>query len=590
MLPPERSDRTLRADGSVSPFLVLCLLAVAALVSWLYYALSPDRVPAVAPDLGFRDRAAEWGIDFVHNNGAAGDGLLPETMGSGVAVFDFDNDGRQDLLFVNSTYWPWEMREGLEATTPALYRNSGDGAFEEVTGDLGLDISLYGMGVAVGDYDNDGWVDLYLTAVGENRLFRNEQGRRFREVTERAGVAGADNEWSASAAWVDLDNDGLLDLFVCNYVRWAREVGIELAFKLAGIGHGYGPRVSFTGANCRLYLNNGDGGFRDATQTHGIEQVDALSGYPEGRSLAVAPIDIDRDGWIDLVVANHQQENFVYRNLGAARFQEIGASFRRGDAALDLPRSSIGIDAVRLSDNDLLGLAVGSFANELSGAGAGAADSLVFAEEALAGDENAAETLQRFGIFFFDYDLDGRQDLLSVNGYLEDAINSIEAGDDFRRAARLYWNSGRSWGERFAATSPGQVGADLSRPIVGRGAAFGDLDGDGALDVVMTQNGGPPLVLRNEGDLGRSWARIKLEGRRCNRDAIGATVEVKVGTRLLRYTVMPTRSYLSQSELPITIGLGRATRVRGVTVHWPDGSTQTLDSIPLRETTLIVQE
>ena len=588
MKPPEPSEAI--ALGRVSLGLWVALLLVGVGVVGLYAVLSPSRVRLEPPEQRFVDRSADWGLMFEHNNGAAGDGLLPETMGSGVAVLDFDNDGRQDVLFVNSTYWPWEDVAGLEPTTIALFRSAGEGRFEEVTAAVGLDVSLYGMGVAVGDYDNDGWVDVFLTAVGENRLFRNVGGERFEEVTARAGVAGADNEWSASAAWVDVDGDGLLDLFVCNYVRWSREVGIELAFKLAGIGRGYGPSVSFTGANSRLYLNNGDGTLRDVSEQSGIWQMDAETGYAKGRSLAVAPIDLDGDGRLDLVVANHNQESYVFRNLGDGRFEEVGEAYRKTGAAGDGERRSrsIGIDAVRQADENWVGLTVGSFANELSGLSYEAGDSLLFAEDAVVG--GAAESLQRFGVFFFDYDLDGRQDLLTVNGYLEEEINTIELGDDFRRSARLYWNSGRAAGGRFVAVRSERVGEDIGLPIIGRGAAFGDLDGDGALDVVMTQNGGRALALRNEASAGRSWARIKLVGTRSNRDAIGATVELKVGTRLLRGTVMPTRSYLSQSELPVTFGLGRATRTRGATVYWPDGTRQVVDAVRLGETTVVVQE
>lgn len=569
------------AARRASLWLHLGLGATVGLVAWLYDTLSPSRAPARPPTILFENAACEAGIEFVHNKGAQGDALRPETMGSGVAIFDFDGDGSQDLLFANSTYWPWEQGSAMEQTTPALYRNDGSGRFEDVTAGSGLDVGLFGMGVATADYDNDGRPDVFLTAVGENRLYRNLGDGAFEDVTKTAGVAGEANAWSASAAWADLDNDGLLDLFVCNYVRWPEELGLELAFKLSAIGRGYGPRVNFTGAFCKLYLNSGDGTFADVSASSGVEILDPETGFPKGRSLAVAPIDLDEDGLLDLVVANHSGSNFVFRNLGGARFEEIGDADR---ASGDGPGFAMGIDAARLRDREAPGIAVGSFANELNGIYFSASDSLVFAEDALAKQGSAAEGLQRFGLFFFDFDLDGRLDLLTVNGYLEEEINQIDSADAYARPAGLYWNAGDGLGDRFVAMDATHAGDDLFRPVVGRGAAYGDLDGDGDLDVVITQNGGPPLLLRNESELDRSWLRVKLVGARSNRDGIGATVEVEVGTRLLQGAVMPTRSYLSQSELPVTFGLGRATRVRRVTVRWPSGEIQTLEDLPVNAT------
>ena len=574
--------------GGVSAGLLMALAAAICLVAWFYYLLAPGRVKVEPPTMMFRDVAPEAGIDFVHNNGATEEELLPETMGSGVAVFDFDRDGWQDLLFMNSTYWPWENASEAESTTPALYRNRGDGTFEDVTDDSGLAVSLFGMGVATGDYDNDGWPDVFMTAVGGNRLFRNAGAGQFVEVTREGGVGGESNEWSASAAWVDLNNDGLLDLFVCNYVRWAKELGIELAFKLAGIGRGYAPQVNFTGAYSDLYLNNGDGTYSDVSRISGIEVLDEETGFPLGRSLAVAPIDLDLDGLLDLVVANHNMPHFVFRNLGNGRFEEIGASGLRTEG---LPvGGAMGIDAARMPERDLPGWAVGSFANELNRVYFSSKSSLVFAEEALAGDDYAESTFQRFGLFFFDFDLDGRLDLLTANGYLEDQINRVQSMENYKRPADLYWNSGGRFENRFTPMTEEKAGSDLFQPILGRGAAYGDFDGDGDLDVVLTQNGGRPLLLRNDSALDRNWVRVKLEGRSSNRDGIAATVRLDVGTRVLSGTVMPTRSYLSQSELPLTIGLGRATRIRRMIVYWPNGDEQVVEDVPVNASVVVRQE
>ena len=398
-------------------------------------------------------------------------------------------------------------------------------------------------------------------------------------------AVGATNQLLGGAPQ-EVVGKGWLDLFVCNYVSWAKELGIELAFKLAGIGHAYGPQVNFTGAIPYLYLNNGDGTFRNAAAGSGLDLYDAQTGYPLARSLAVAPIDLDDDGRIDLVVANHEMDTFVFRNLGEGRFARIdelaGLDRDEGDGAM-------GIDAARLSSEDPMGMGVGSFANELNQLYRGSGDSVVFSDS-LIHDPLGESALQRFGMFFFDYDLDGRLDLLAVNGYLEREINRIDPEMDFRRSAQLFWNGGVRARKRFMEADESLVGGDLFRPLVGRGAAFADIDGNGSLDVVITQNGGAPALLRNQAPAESNWLRLKLLGTRSNRDAIGAKVEVRVGHRSLSGRVMPTRSYLSQSELPVTIGLGRAWKASEVIVTWPDGSVQRFEDVPVNEETVLRQE
>jgi len=555
-------------------------------VGLLSEPVSPERMQAEVPEARFRDITSEAGIRFIHRNGAYGDKLLPETMGSGVAFLDFDNDGDQDLLFVNGTDWPWK-RGTNTAPTAALYRNDGAGRFDDVTRGSGLDVSIYGMGVAVGDYDNDGHVDVFLTGVGDNRLFHNEGSGKFRDATTQAGITTRSNDWSTSAAWVDIENDGDLDLFVCNYVHWSREIDMEVDYRLPGIGRAYGPPMKFPGTFPVLYRNDGGGRFSDVSPKAGV-QIKNPGGAPTAKSLAVAPVDVNGDKLIDLVVANDTVQNFLFTNQGSGTFLEIGA---RSGIAFDVfgqTRGAMGIDAARFRNDHALGIAIGNFANEPNALYVSQEDSVIFADEAIKeGVGQASAPLLKFGLFFFDYDLDGRLDVLTANGHLEEEINKIERSQQYRQPAQLFWNRGSAGGTGFVTVPAQKCGEDLLKPIVGRGSAFGDIDGDGDLDVVMTQVAGPPLLLRNEQKLEHRWLRLKLIGARANRDAIGAWIRVRVGNQTLSRQVMPTRSYLSQSELPVTIGLGNAANVDAVEILWPTGSVQKVDKPPLNQVVIV---
>lgn len=557
----------------------------------LNLTLNPNRnLTAEIPDARFRDVTAEAGIRFVHNNGAYGDKLLPETMGSGVAFFDFDNDADQDLLFVNSTFWPWSHPEGKTPSTSALYRNDGSGRFEDVTRGSGLDVSLYGMGVAVGDYDNDGLVDVFITALGDNRLFHNEGNGRFVDVTKLSGITTRTNEWSTSAAWVDIENDGDLDLFVCNYVQWSREIDLEVDYRLVGIGRAYGPPMNFPGSFPLLYRNDGRGRFTDISERAGIQIKNPATGVPMAKSLAVAPVDVNGDNFIDLVVANDTVQNFLFTNRHNGTFAEIGA--RSGIAFDDYgqTRGAMGIDAARFRNDSALGIAIGNFANEPNALYVSQQDSVIFADEAITeGVGPASRLLLKFGLFFFDYDLDGRLDVLTANGHLEEEINKIQRSQKYHQPAQLFWNRGAGDGMSFVTVPSSKAGDDLFKPIVGRGSAFGDIDNDGDLDVVMTQVAGAPLLLRNEQKLGHNWLRLKLIGTRTNRDGIGAWIRVRVGNQTLSRQVMPTRSYLSQSELPVTIGLGKAKAIDSLEILWPTGTVQKIANVSLNRL-MVVRE
>ena len=531
------------------------------------------------PTVRFTEITTAAGIQFIHNNGAQGDKLLPETMSGGVGFFDYDNDGDQDLLFVNGTYWPEKIPADKQPTTSALYENDGKGNFKEITAGSGLDIPIYGMGPAFGDFDNDGFVDVFITAVGKNHLFKNLGNGKFQDVTDSAGVGGAETQWSSCAAWVDLDNDGDLDLFVGNYVRWSPEIDMQVGWTLVGIGRAYGQPKDFQGAFPYLYRNDGGGKFTDITAPADLQIENPATGVPSAKTLGVSPVDVDNDGWMDLVVANDTVHNFLFHNQKDGTFTEIGGRSGVGFDSFGGTRGAMGIDVARYRDDDAVGIVIGNFANEMTALYVSQpGQSILFTDEALTEGIGAPSRLPlKFGTFFFDYDLDGRQDILTANGHLEEEISKIQKSQQYRQAAQLFWNCGPQKTGHFAPVNEEQAGADLFKPIVGRGSAYADIDADGDQDVVLTQTGGKPLLLRNDQALQHNWIRLKLTGTKSNHDAIGAWIHARVGGKDLWRQVMPTRSYLSQSELPVTIGLGTNTTVELLEVKWPDGSVQKVE-------------
>jgi hypothetical protein len=594
---PEKSGRQKRqSDDAVigrmfrrSLAVILCAATVIGLV--VYRLNRPEESVAVTstpfaapeiresageriPTVTFTDLTTSADIDFVHCNGAYGDKLLPETMGGGCAFFDFDNDDHQDLLLVNSCHWPGRQPADQPPPTIALYQNDGTGHFTDVTAACGLDQSLFGMGVAVGDYDNDGWSDVFLTAVGENRLLRNEQGR-FVDVTSRAGVAGGADQWSTACGWLDYNNDGLLDLFVTNYVQWSEEIDVELARTLDGVHRAYLPPTSFAGTYPNLYRNEGHGRFTEVSAEAGVQIDNPSTGVPMAKSLGVVFVDLDDDNWIDIIVANDTVQNCLFHNQGDGTFKEIGAFAGIAYDTNGQARGAMGIDAAPFRNGDEIGLVIGNFANEMSALYVSQRGALSFFDEAIAtglGPETRQELT--FGMLFLDYDLDGRLDILAANGHLEDDIAKIQESQRYEQSPQLFWNAGPDELTEFPAVPPEKVGVDFHRPMVGRGATFADIDGDGDLDILITASGGTPRLLRNDQQTGHHWLRFNLEGSRSNRDAVGARIEVRVGDQILRRFVSSTRSYLSQSELTVTFGLGSATEVQKVLIRWPHGSTQ----------------
>lgn len=532
------------------------------------------------PAIKFKNVTAEAGINFARESGARGEKLLPETMGSGCAFFDFDNDGDQDVLLISSG--------GLiePAAKPALYRNDGKGVFNDVTARSGLMAPKYAMGVAVGDYDGDSRVDVFITGVAGNLLFRNEGGGKFSEVTTLAEVDGG--SWSTSAAFFDYDNDGDLDLFVCNYVKWTRDIDLQVDYQLAGVGRAYGPPMNFAGVFPYFYRNEGGGKFSEVAAQAGLQVTNKATGLPMAKSLGVAPTDLDGDGWIDLIVANDTVQNFVFHNERNGTFKEVGASSGLAFDPYGSARGAMGIDTGRFQDENTLGVSIGNFANEMTALYV-QQDKMLFSDQAQAqGIGAASKTLLTFGVFFFDYDLDGWLDLLTVNGHIEPEISKISPLQSYAQSAQLFWNArGASKKGGFVLVTPQRAGTDLFDPAVARGSAFADIDADGDLDVLITQANGPARLLRNERPVDQHWARLKLVGRKSNRDAIGAIVKARVGNNTVTRQVMPTRGYLSQSELPVTIGLGKATSIDEAVIIWPSGTRQTLKNVAIGKLTTV---
>ena len=553
-------------------------------------AATPERIqaPAVSPTPArFTDITREAGIDFIHVNGAYGDRLLPETMGAGVAFFDADNDGDQDLLFVNSDAWPGHRPADTPAATLALYANDGSGRFTDITAQAGLDTGCYGMGVAAADIDNDGWQDLFITCVGGNRLFRNDEGR-FTEITGKAGVAGAEESWSTGALFFDMENDGDLDLFVLNYIRWSQEIDRSVNFQLTGIGRAYGPPTAFEGTFPYLYENDGKGYFTDISAASGVQVRHPATGRPVAKGLATVALDVDNDGLLDLAVANDTVQNFLFRNLGDGRFEEIGTGMgiaydRNGHAT-----GAMGIDAAHYRNDGTLGVVIGNFANEMSSLYVMPQPDIPFSDDAIIeGIGPASRQVLSFATLFLDYDLDGRLDLLEINGHIENEINRVQSSQQYAQPPQLFWNCGDACDTAFLLAGS-DTGNALFAPIVGRGAAYADIDGDGDLDLALTRTGGRAILLRNDTPRSGNWLRLWLAGSSDNRDAIGAEVTLTADNGMQKRRVTPVRGYLSQVEMPLTFGLGEATQV-SVEIRWPEGTTQRFDELPINRQLRIVQ-
>jgi enediyne biosynthesis protein E4 len=522
---------------------------------------TPSPVGRPSGPIRFVDVTQAAGMRFRHNSGAYGKKYLPETMGSGVCVIDYDGDGWQDILFVNSMDWP---EHKISTSTPALYHNNQDGTFTDVTRTSGLAKEMYGLGCAVGDFDNDGQDDIYITALGGNYLFRNLGGGHFADVTAKAHVK--DPGFSTGAVWFDYDNDGKLDLFVSHYVDWSEST--DQFCTLDGKNKSYCTPELYKGQSATLFHNLGRGVFEDVTRKAGLLE-------PSSKSLGVALIDYDDDGWLDLFVANDTQPNKLYRNNHNGTFTE--SAFASGVAFSDAgkARAGMGADAADYDHSGRPGLVIGNFTNESMSLYHNDGSGLFTDKSIASGIQGPSAKSLTFSTFFFDYDLDGLPDIFAANGHVADDVSVTQPSLKYAEPALLFHNRGEG---RFEDVSS-KVGGALRQPVVGRGAAYFDFDNDGDLDLLITTSNGSARLLRNDNGNQNDLLRVKLIGVRCNRDGIGAKVTVRMpsGTRLSGM-VKSGSSYISQSELPLTFGLGKPAEGKVVTVDvaWPGGRRESI--------------
>ena len=532
---------------------IFVAFAVATAVA---YAAAPP-----ATDVKLTEVTAAAGIKFVHNAGKAGKKYLPETVGAGGAFFDFDGDGWQDILLVNSKDWAPKGRKSLSA----LYRNNKNGTFTDVTAGSGLDVEMYGIGVSVADYDNDGKDDVYVTALEGDRLFHNEGAGKFKDVTKLSGIANAN--FATSAAWFDFDKDGKLDIFVANYVQWTLKGDIWCS--LDGTAKSYCTPESYKGTRSKLYHNLGGGKFEDVSVKAGV-------GDATSKSLGVTVIDFDADGWPDLFVSNDTQPNQLYRNNKNGTFSETGMSAGVAYGEDGVARGAMGSDWADYDRTGRAHLLIGNFSNQMLGLYHNEGNGLFVDEAPLSTIGRDSLLYLAFGVFFFDYDLDGYPDILTANGHIEEEIGRVQPKIKYREPPLLFRNLGAKKFENVSA----KMGPTFATPMVARGAIYADIDHDGDLDVLFTNNAGPARLFRNDGGNKNHWLCVKTVGTKANRNGIGAVVRIESASGKQWSAVRSGSSYASQSDLALTFGLGKDTSVTNISVEWPSGTKQSFKNIP----------
>jgi len=539
-------------------------------------SIERNLVTQNAPTIPFEEVSKKLGIDFYYENGAEGEKWTPETMLGGIAFFDYDNDGDADLLAVSGSSWQ-QYETNVGPGTLTLYRNNYGTSFTNVTKAVGLDFNGYGFGFAIGDYDNDGWQDLYITALGKNRLFKNIHGSKFIDVTQELNVQGRGNGYSVGAAFFDADNDGDLDLFVANYISWSKEIDSRSNELVLGLDKAYTGPSGYEGSHPYFFRNYGSEGFREESEQAGLRVKSGTKAI--GKPLGILPVDLNGDQLLDLVIANDLLRNFAFINDGKGGFIEQGEKIGIAYNNLGKSTAAMGIDVAWLTDDLTLTIAMGNYSGEMTSIYTLDPKHFVFTDDApISGIGPKSRKALTFGTFFVDLDLDGRMDFVQANGHVEPEIALTQQSQSYKQSTQLFWNCGSTCPRPFMLLPATSVG-DLHMPLVGRGVAAADFDNDGDIDLAISEIAGKLRLYKNNQQTSNNWLKIALRQPNKNIYAIGSVVDIKNGEQLQRQLLMPTRSYLSQSETILTFGLGKNPQADSINITWPDGKQQVLHDV-----------